>query len=74
MLTSILQFISANTAYIMLVVAIFYFVCLFFSIARHRKTGEGYTIHFKYVIGFALVIGVAIYCLVTGTNLNEFIY
>ena len=72
-ITTIMNFISRNIAYIMLVAAVFYFIALVWGIRRAKRNGEGFRIKLKNVVGFALVIGIAIYCLVTGQDLSQFI-
>ena len=74
LLQTIMGFIQANIAYILLGAAILYFVLFFYAIARARKTGEAFRFRFKYFISFLLILGVAVYCLVTGTDLTTFIH
>ena len=71
---AVIRFVASNIAYILLVVAVLYFVWFFVSLIRARKTGEGATFRFKYFFPFLLILGIAIYCLVTGQDLSTFIY
>ena len=73
-LQTVMSFVSANIAYILLVVAVLYFIWFFCSIISSRRTGAGFSFRFKSFFAFLIIIIVAIYCLVTGTNLSDFIY
>lgn len=72
-LTTVMGFIMANIAYILLGAGLLYFVFLVVGIVNARKNGEAVVIHFKYAIPFALIIGFAVYCLATGQDLRTFI-
>jgi hypothetical protein len=69
-----MSFVASNIAYILLVVAVLYFICFFVSMARARKTEERFSFRFKYFFAFLLMIGFAIYCLVTGQDIRTFIH
>lgn len=72
-LATMMDFIMTNIAYILLGAGVLYFVFLIAGIVRARRSGEGVVIHFKYLIPFALIIGLAVYCLATGQDLKQFI-
>ena len=66
-------FIAANIAYILLVVAVLYLAWFVVSIVRSRKAGGGFTFRFRYLFAFLLMIGFAVYCLITGQDIRNFI-
>lgn len=70
---TIMAFVTGNMAYILLAAAILYFAIFIFSIVRARKTGEGFQFRIKSFVAFLLIIGLAVYCLVTGQDLSSFI-
>ena len=71
---TVMGFIASNIAYILLVAAVLYFIWFFASMVRARKTGEGFSFRFKYLFAFLLMIGFAVYCLVTGQDIRTFIH
>ena len=70
---AVMGFVAANIAYILLVAAVAYFIWFFVGMARARKEGESFNFRFKYFFAFLLMIGFAIYCLVTGQDIRTFI-
>ena len=66
-------FIINNIAYILLAVSVLYFAFLIYSMVRAKKSGEPVQVRFKYFLPFAIILGLSIYCLVTGTDLKTFI-
>jgi len=76
--TAILQmvmgFISGNIAYILLVVGIIYVGFFIFSLINSRKSGTMPRFKVKYLLAFILIIGFAVYCIITGQDLSTFIY
>lgn len=72
-LAAIMEFISGNIAYILLGVGVLYFVILIGSFVYAKKHGGEVTIHLKYIIPFALIIGLGVYCLVTGQDISTFL-
>lgn len=72
-LQTVMGFISSNIAYILLVVGVLYFVWFFYSLYRAKKHGEEFGFRIKYAFAFAVIIGFAIYCLVTGQDLKQFV-
>jgi len=73
-LQSIMGFVAGNIAYILLVVGIIYIGFFIFSLINSRKTGNMPRFKVKYLLAFILIIGFAIYCLITGQDLSTFIY
>ena len=73
-LTSIMGFIASNIAYILIVVAILYFIFFVWGIINAKKTGETFHFRLKNLIAFILILGFAIYCLVTGQDIKTFIH
>ena len=67
-------FISGNIAYILLVVGVIYVGYFIYSLINSRKTGEMPRFRLKYLLAFTLIIGFAIYCIITGQDLSTFIY
>ena len=73
-LQTVMGFITGNIAYILLVVGIIYVGFFIFSLFNSRKTGEMPRFKVKYLLAFILIIGFAIYCIITGQDLSTFIY
>ena len=73
-LATIIGFLSGNIAYILLVVGIIYVGFFIFSLINSRKTGEMPRFRLKYLLAFILIIGFAVYCIVTGQDISTFIY
>lgn len=69
----VMQFIAANIAYILLGVAILYFIIMIGGFIYSRKTGGSFSFRLKYMIPFLIIIGLGIYCLVTGQDISTFI-
>ena len=68
-----MDFIINNIAYILVAAAVLYFIFFVFGIINAKKTGETYHFKFKTFIAFLLILGFAIYCLVTGQDIKQFI-
>lgn len=69
-----MDFILDNIAYILLGIGVLYFIALIVQFARARQDGEVSYFRLRYALPFAIIIGLAIYCLVTGQNLRSFIH
>ena len=69
-----MDFIINNIAYILVGASILYFVFFVFGIINAKKTGEAYRFKFKTFIAFLLILGFAVYCLVTGQDIKQFIH
>ena len=74
MLETIMGFITGNIAYILLVVGVIYIGFFIFSLINSRKTGEMPRFRLKSLLAFVIIVGFAIYCLVTGQDISTFIY
>lgn len=69
-----MKFIMSNIGTILVIVAVLYFIVFFVSYAKAKK-GEmdGFTYRPKNFIAFLLILGIGVYCLVTGQDINQFI-
>ncbi|MDR0841720.1 MAG: hypothetical protein LBN26_10135 [Christensenellaceae bacterium] len=72
-LQNIMLFVQTNIAYILLGAAVLYFIWFISSIVKAHKTGERFRFKFGTFFAFLLILGVAVYCFVTGTDLSTFI-
>ncbi len=72
-LQSVLTFAMANIAYIFVVIAILYFVWFLISFIRARQGKGDFQFRMKSFIVFLIVLGIAVYCLATGKDIQSFI-
>ena len=71
---AIIGFIIANIAYILVGVAVLYFTFFIYQVINSRKTGEGFTYSIRNFILMLIILGFAVYCLFTGTDIRTFIH
>jgi hypothetical protein len=71
---SVGSFLQSNIAYLLIGASILYFVFFIGQIVHSRRTGEGFSIKIKTLLGFLIVLGIGVYCLVTGQNITDFIH
>ena len=71
---TVMLFIQTNIAYILIVVAVIYLLFFVLGIINSRKADKTHRFKVKYLIAFILILGFAIYCLVTGQDIRTFIY
>lgn len=72
-ISSIMNFIMENIAYILIAAAVLYIIFFIYGIYHAKKHGEHFHFRLKSLIAFILIIGLAIYCLVTGQDITTFI-
>ena len=59
-----------NIAYILTIVGILYLVYFIYSLA----TGKSGNFKLKNIIAFTAILAIGIYCLITGTDIKDFIH
>ncbi|MDR2514083.1 MAG: hypothetical protein LBD02_02610 [Christensenellaceae bacterium] len=71
---SVGNFLSSNIAYILVGAGVLYFAFFIWQIVNSRRTGEGFSFKIKPFIGFLLILGFGVYCLLTGQDIASFIH
>lgn len=66
--------IMENIGIVLVVVAVLYLVFFVVNLVRsHNVEGYSFSYRPRNLIAFLLILGIGIYCLVTGQNINQFI-
>ena len=64
------NWVVPNIGYILVFAGIFYIGIFCYSLF----TGKGGSFKLKHLIAFTIILGIGIYCLVTGKNITDFIH